>query len=194
MATKQKDWQKVIDQNKTQEPKETKAEPALKSIEHPEYKQLQTKLTETEAKVNEFMNEVLRARAEAENTRRRAEHDIAKAHKFGLEKFALNLLPVVDSLEHGIASCDESNNDPKLKNIRNGMELTLKMFLDTLQKQNIHQIDPLGKDFNPELHAAMSIKEDANVKPNTVVQVLQKGYTINERLLRPALVIVAKTP
>lgn len=191
MTTKQKDWQKVIDQTKTQE---LKAEPEPKGIEHPEYQELQAKLTETENKLSDIMNEVLRARAEIENTRRRAEQDISKAHKFGLEKFALSLLPVVDSLEHGITSCDESNNDPKLKNIRNGMELTLKMFLDTLQKQNIQQIDPLGKDFNPELHAAMSIKEDANVKPNTVVQVLQKGYTINERLLRPALVIVAKTP
>jgi molecular chaperone GrpE len=191
MATKQKDWQKVIDQTKTQEPK---ADPEPKGIEHPEYQELQAKLTEAENKVSDLMNEALRARAELENTRRRTEQDIAKAHKFGLEKFALNLLPVIDSLEHGIASCDESNDNPVLKNIRNGMELTLKIFLDTLQKQNIYQIDPLGKDFNPELHAAMSIKEDANIKPNTVVQVLQKGYTINDRLLRPALVIVAKTP
>jgi molecular chaperone GrpE len=182
MATKQKDWQKIIDKTKAH-----KVKPAPKGIEHPEYQELQDKLTEAQ-------NNALRARAELENTRRRAEQDIAKAHKFGLEKFALNLLPVVDSLEHGLASCDESNNNAMVKNIRNGIELTLKMFLDTLQKHNIQQIDPLGKDFNPELHEAMTIKEDPNLKPNTVVQVLQKGYTINERLLRPALVIVAKTP
>jgi len=183
MATKQKDWQKVINKAKAQKPKPK----AKAAIEHPEYQELQEKLTEAQ-------NETLRAKAELENIRRRAEQDIAKAHKFGLEKFALNLLPVVDSLEHGLASCDESNDNPVLKNIRNGIELTLKMFLDTLQKHNILQIDPLGKDFNPELHEAMTIKEDPNLKPNTVVQVLQKGYTINERLLRPALVIVAKTP
>ena len=180
------EWQKVIDKSKK--------EPEQKGIEHPEYKELQNKLNEAETKINELTNEILRAKAETENIRRRAEQDVAKAHKFGNEKFAANLLPVVDSLEHGLANCDESDNNSILKNIRHGMELTLKMFLDTLRKHNIQQIDPFGQDFNPELHEAMSIKEDSSVKPNTVVQVVQKGYTINERLLRPALVIVAKTP
>jgi molecular chaperone GrpE len=182
-----KDWQKVM------------AEKPQPVINHPDYKKLQEKLTEAEAKINEHWNEVLRAKADLQNVQRRAEQDIAKAHKYGLEKFALELLPIVDSLERGLNSCDEKlthtdENNVLLKNMRHGMELTINMFLKTLQKFGIEQVDPVGKDFNPELHEAMSIKEDPNLKPNTIVEVIQKGYTLNGRLLRPALVIVAKTP
>jgi molecular chaperone GrpE len=171
-----------------------KAPPA---ISHPDYKKLQDKLTEAEAKVNEHWNEVLRAKADLQNVQRRAEQDIAKAHKFALEKFAQDLLPVIDSLERGLTSCDEnlthSNEDsPVLKNIRSGVELTIEMFLKVFQKFGIEQVDPIGHDFNPELHEAMTLKEDPSVKSDTVVEVIQKGYTLNNRLLRSALVVVAK--
>jgi molecular chaperone GrpE len=190
MSTKKptkKDWRKVM------------AEKPQPVINHPDYKKLQEKLTEAEAKINEHWNEVLRAKADLQNVQRRAEQDVAKAHKYGLEKFALELLPIIDSLERGLSSCDEKlthtlKNNELLKNMRHGMELTIDMFLKTLQKFGIEQVDPIGKDFNPELHEAMSIKEDPNLKPNTIVEVIQKGYTLNGRLLRPALVIVAKTP
>ncbi len=170
---------------------------APQAINHPDYKKLQDKLTEAEAKINEHWNEVLRARADLQNVQRRAEQDVAKVHKFALEKFAQDLLPVIDSLERGLASCDENlthsiEDSPILNNIRSGVELTIEMFLKVFQKFGIEQVDPIGHDFNPELHEAMTLKEDPNVKLDTVVEVIQKGYTLNNRLLRPALVIVAK--
>jgi len=181
-----KDWQKVMAESETKP-----------VINHPDYQKLQEKLTEAEAKINEHWNNLLHAKADLQNVQRRAEQDVAKAHKYGLEKFAIELLPVIDSLERALINCDENlthtnENNTVLKNMRHGIELTTNLFLKTLQKFGIEQVNPLGKDFNPELHEAMTIKEDPNVKPNTVLEVLNKGYTLNARLIRPALVIVAK--
>lgn len=130
---------------------------------------------------------ILRLQAELQNTQRRAERDIAKAHKFALDRFVNELLPVLDSLEHAI---DAIANEPD----KEGVSLTYNMLTDTLKKFNIIQVNPKGQPFNPEHHEAMTMIESADAEPNTVIDVFQKGYLLNERLVRPARVTVAKAP
>lgn len=132
----------------------------------------------------------LRAQADAQNVKRRAEQDVEKARKFALERFAGELLPVVDNLERALESA--SADDEAIKPIAEGVELTLKSFLDVLGKQNIEVVDPNGEPFDPNLHQAMSMVENKEVEPNTVIAVMQKGYTLNGRLVRPAMVMVSK--
>ena len=115
--------------------------------------------------------------------------DIEKAHKYGLEKFADELLPVIDSLELGLAAATEEVSADKLLE---GTELTLKMLKGVMERFGINAVDPTGESFNPELHQAMTMQESAEYGPNTVIAVMQKGYTLNERLIRPAMVIVSK--
>lgn len=135
---------------------------------------------------------VLRAQADSQNVIRRAEQDVEKARKFALERFCSELLPVVDNLERAL---EASSGDHELvKPIAEGVELTLKSFLDALKKFNIEAIDPAGEPFDPQLHQAMSMIENADVEPNTVITVMQKGYTLNGRLVRPAMVMVSKSP
>lgn len=133
---------------------------------------------------------VLRTRAELENFRKRSIRDLENAHKFGLERFVAELLPVKDSLELGIAATDEEVVE--IDKIREGMALTLKMFSAALDKFGAKEINPEGEDFNPELHQAMLVQEVDDRPSGTVVQVVQKGYALNERLIRPAMVIVSK--
>lgn len=137
-------------------------------------------------------DQALRAAADVQNARRRAEQEVEKAHKFALERFANDLLPVLESLERGVELADP--NDSAIKPMRDGMELTLKMFSETLERFQIVAVDPHGEPFNPELHQAMAMEERDNVEPNTVIRVFQKGYTLSGRLLRPAMVVVSKTP
>mgnify|MGYP001557033265 FL=1 len=132
----------------------------------------------------------LRAQADAQNVKRRAEQDVEKARKFALERFAGELLPVVDNLERALESA--SADDEAIKPIAEGVELTLKRYLDVLGKQNIEVVDPNGEPFDPNLHQAMSMVENAEVEPNKVIEVMQKGYTMNGRLVRPAMVMVSK--
>lgn len=134
----------------------------------------------------------LRMAADLQNVRRRAEQDVEKAHKFALEKFANDLLPVVDSLERGLELTSAS--DESSKAIREGMELTLKLFHDTLKRYQLEAVDPHGAPFNPEHHQAMAMEESIHAEPNTVLKVFQKGYLLNGRLLRPAMVVVSKAP
>ena len=134
----------------------------------------------------------LRAVAELQNIRRRAEQDVEKAHKFALEKFANDLLPVVDSLERGLEL--SSPDDESIKAVREGMQLTLKLFHDTLARYQLEAIDPHGAPFNPEHHQAMAMEESVHAEPNSVLKVFQKGYLLNGRLLRPAMVVVSKAP
>ncbi|MBM7063052.1 nucleotide exchange factor GrpE [Pseudomonas sp. UL073] len=134
----------------------------------------------------------LRVAADLQNVRRRAEQDVEKAHKFALEKFANDLLPVVDSLERGLEL--SSNSDESIKAVREGMELTLKLLLDTLKRYQIEAVDPHGQPFNPEHHQAMAMEESTHVEPNSVLKVFQKGYLLNGRLMRPAMVVVSKAP
>lgn len=134
----------------------------------------------------------LRVAADLQNVRRRAEQDVEKAHKFALEKFAGDLLPVMDSLERGLELSDPA--DETIRAMREGMELTVKIFQDTLKRYNLEAIDPHGQPFNAEHHQAMAMQESPDVEPNSVLKVFQKGYQLNGRLLRPAMVVVSKVP
>lgn len=143
-----------------------------------------------EEQLAEARDQALRVAAELQNVRRRAEQDVEKAHKFALEKFAADLLVVVDSLERGLELSDPA--DEALRPMREGMELTLKALLDTLRRYQVEQLDPHGEPFNPEHHQAMALEPSASVEPNSVLKVFQKGYLLNGRLLRPAMVVVSR--
>ena len=150
------------------------------------------RVLELEEQLAAAKDQSLRTVAELQNIRRRAEQDVEKAHKFALEKFSTDLLPVIDSLE--LALAHSSAQDEHVKQIREGVELTLKMFQDTLKRYNLEAIDPHGEPFNAEHHQAMAMQESAEVEPNSVLKVFQKGYQLNGRLLRPAMVVVSKAP
>ncbi|WP_042303327.1 nucleotide exchange factor GrpE [Paraburkholderia kururiensis] len=143
-------------------------------------------LAEAQAKIVELQESFLRAKAETENVRRRAQEDVAKAHKFAIESFAEHLLPVVDSLE--AATTHDSDDIAK---VREGVELTLRQLTGALEKGRVVAINPVGEKFDPHRHQAISMVP-ADQEANTVVSVLQKGYTIADRVLRPALVTVAQ--
>ncbi len=137
--------------------------------------------------------DVLRAHAEVQNMRRRAEKDVESAHKFALERFSGELLPIIDNLERALQSVpQDQEQDDCLKTVCEGVDLTIKSFVETLKKFNIAQLDPLGEPFDPQFHQAMSMQENPDVEPNTVTAVMQKGYTLNGRVLRPAMVMVSK--
>jgi len=141
-------------------------------------------------KLEENLDKVLRVQAEMENLRKRTLRDIENAHKYALDKFIKELLPVIDSMELGItASGDEVE---ELDSFIEGMDLTLKKFLDTLQKFGVEVIDPLQEKFNPEKHQAVTMQEAEGTESGSVTAVMQKGYELNGRLVRPAMVIVAK--
>ncbi|MBW0449825.1 nucleotide exchange factor GrpE [bacterium M00.F.Ca.ET.228.01.1.1] len=142
-------------------------------------------LAEAQAKIAELQESFLRAKAETENVRRRAQEDVAKAHKFAIENFAEHLLPVVDSLEAAVA---HSSDD--LAKVREGVELTLRQLTGALEKGRVVALNPVGEKFDPHRHQAISMVP-ADQEPNTVVAVLQKGFVIADRVLRPALVTVA---
>lgn len=143
---------------------------------------------------SKLRDEALRAQAEIQNIRRRAERDVESAHKFGQEKLVKDLLAVVDSLERGIQAIDEQEGEQSaaVKTIRDGSELTLKMFLDTLARFQIKPIDPLGEPFDPKFHEALSMVPNPDAEPNSVMAVVQKGFTLHDRLIRPAMVVVVK--
>jgi molecular chaperone GrpE len=151
---------------------------------------LQALLTDARNKADAHWDQCVRLQAELDNLRKRSERDLANAHKFALEKFALELLAVRDSLEMGVAAAGEESAD--VARLREGSELTLKMLSSAFDKFNIIENNPLNEKFNPEYHEAMSVQERADVEPNTVVTVVQKGYLLNDRLIRPAMVIVSR--
>jgi len=152
------------------------------------------RIAELEAKLAEAQqrerDSLLRAKAEVENIRRRTELDIEKAHKFGLEKFANSLLPVIDNLERALDASDKSNSE--LHALIEGVDLTLKALLEVVGKFGIEIVGETNVPFNPEVHQAMTLLESEEHQPNHVMLVMQKGYTLNGRLLRPAMVAVAK--
>ncbi|MEQ5807382.1 nucleotide exchange factor GrpE [Alteromonas sp. NFXS44] len=154
--------------------------------------ELETALSDAQAQIKEQQDSVLRARADMENARRRAEAEVEKARKFALERFAGELLPVLDNLERAIQAGDGEND--AVKPLLEGVDMTLKSFVSTIEKFGLTPIDPQGEGFNPELHQAMSMQESAEHAPNTVMAVMQKGYQINGRLLRPAMVMVSRAP
>ncbi|WP_273858663.1 nucleotide exchange factor GrpE [Photobacterium sp. GSS17] len=152
--------------------------------------ELEAALLTSEARVREQQDSVLRARADVENMRRRTEQEIDKARKFALERFAGELLPVIDNMERAIEMADKT--DEAIKPMLEGVELTLKTMTDTVAKFGLVAINPVGEAFNPEFHQAMSIQESAEHEPNTVMLVMQKGYELNGRVVRPAMVMVSK--
>jgi len=152
--------------------------------------ELAAKMAELQAKADQHWEQLLRTQAEMENVRRRAEKDVESAHKFAVEKFAAELLPVRDSLEMGLEAAQGDNVD--IAKVVEGMDLTLKMLRAAMEKFAIAEVAPHNEKFNPDLHQAMSVQPSADVEPNTVLMVYQKGYTLNDRLLRPAMVVVSK--
>ncbi len=165
------------------------AEPAAAETD-PE--QLAALLEDARNRADEHWNQCLRLQAELDNLRKRSERDIENAHKYALDQFALELLPVRDSLEMGLAAATAAEVDPN--KLKEGTELTLRMLTKAMEKFNIREIDPVGEPFDPAFHEAMSMQESAEVAPNTVLSVIQKGYLLNDRLIRPAMVIVSRAP
>ena len=155
---------------------------------------LQAELDEANQTIAELQKQLAelepRAQAEIANQRRRAEVEVEKARKFAVEKFASELLPVIDSLERAIESSQVE--DEVVKPLREGVEMTHKMFIDGVAKFNLEVVNPEGEAFNPEHHQAMSMVEVEGTAPNTVIAVMQKGYVLNGRLVRPAMVMVSK--
>ncbi|WP_033783914.1 nucleotide exchange factor GrpE [Pantoea sp. 9140] len=149
--------------------------------------QLEAELAQSQTGVRDAQ---MRAQAEVENIRRRAEMDVEKAHKFALEKFANELLPVIDSLERALEVANKE--DPQLASMIEGIELTLKGLLGAVRKFGVEVVGETGVPFNPEVHQAMSMMESEEFEPNHVMLVMQRGYTLNGRLLRPAMVAVSK--
>lgn len=158
--------------------------------EQPKLENLAQKLEETQAKADENWDKLLRVKAEMENLKRRTEIDLQNAHKFALEKFSKEMLSVADSLELGLQSFN--GDGASVEDLKKGVDLTLKQLQSVFEKFNIAQLDPAGEPFNPEFHQAMSMQPSAEHAPNTVLTVFQKGYTLNERLLRPAMVVVSQ--
>lgn len=145
-----------------------------------------------QAALAEQRDMVLRAQAEVQNMRRRCEADIEKAHKFALEKFSSELLTVVDNLERALNAVTDRSSE-QINALAEGVELTLKSFLEILNKFNVQQVNPVGEPFDPQVHQAITTVVNPNVEPNTVLDVMQKGYTLHGRVIRPAMVVVSKT-
>src|SRR3990167_1724193 len=160
-------------------------------LDAPSIPALEQEIAQLMARVNEQQESVLRAQAERQNVRRRAERDVENAHKYALDKFSADLLAVVDSLERALEAAGQIDIEA-VKGMKDGIELTLKMFIDTLAKHGVQQVNPLGQPFNPEFHQAMSMVPNPDLAPNSVMMVLQKGYTLSGRLVRPAMVVVSK--
>ncbi len=152
--------------------------------------ELEAELEAAKARAEENWNEFLRARAELENVQRRMERDVAHARKYGVEKLAAELLAVRDSLEMGLSAAREANAD--VAKLTEGTELTLKMLSQAMEKFDIAEVHPLGQKFNPDEHEAMAMQPSAEHAPNTVIHVVQKGYKLSDRLLRPAMVVVSR--
>ena len=151
---------------------------------------MEMELQEARAEAAAHLDDYMRARAELDNLRKRAARDLDNAHKFGLERFMNELLPVKDSIELGLNAADDAVVDAV--KLREGLELTLKLFETASEKFGLTEVNPEGQSFDPEYHQAMSIQEAVGVESGTVVTVVQKGYLLNDRLLRPAMVIVAQ--
>ena len=170
------------------------AEVAAENSENMESKEvdvefLQNQLEKLQEQSKVSLDKVVRAQAEMENLRKRAARDVENAHKYALEKFTNELLPIMDSLELGLSASVKAKN---LDDLCKGMELTLEMFNTVMEKFGITMIEPKGEKFNPELHDAVSMQETNDSNSGIIIEVMQKGYTLNGRLIRPAMVVVAK--
>jgi len=181
------DSDQILDENPGAQAAPPEADPAAMAAQ----------LTAATEEIASLKDQLLRGQAEAENVRRRAARDVENAHKFALEKFAADLLPVVDSLEKAVESAQtgvEASDEGAANAIGQGVELSLKLFYDVLEKAGISRIHPKGEPFDPQYHEAMAMLEHADSEPNSVLDVMQPGYTLNGRLVRPAMVVVSKAP
>ena len=151
---------------------------------------LEQQLEKAQETIKDYWDQMMRLRAEIDNNRKRAERDVENAHKFALKNFVENLLPIIDSMEMGQTAAGADN--ATLESIREGSALTMNMFVHVLEKNGLEQIDPLGEKFDPEKHQAISMLEAEGAESNSVIEVMQKGFSLNERLVRPAMVVVAK--
>ncbi|MGI9229791.1 MAG: nucleotide exchange factor GrpE [Gammaproteobacteria bacterium] len=150
---------------------------------------LQQQLESLTLQAEANLDKAMRAGAELDNMRKRAGRDIENAHKYALEKFVQELLPVLDSMQLGMDAAESADD---LQGLKQGMDLTLKMLGDCLEKFGVTAHDPCGEQFNPELHEAVSTQQQQGAKPGQIISVMQKGYDLNGRLIRPAMVVVAK--
>ncbi len=153
-----------------------------------ELESLRSQISALELKADEARDQMLRSQAELDNVRKRSVRDIENAHKYALDKFVAELLPVIDSLELGINAAGESE---QVESLVEGMNLTLKKLMDTLEKFGVAVVDPQGEKFNPEQHEAVSMQQQEGVEAGIVITVMQKGYELNGRLIRPAMVMVS---
>ncbi len=169
---------------------EEELEPEETSEPLSEVDELRLQVEQANSKAEQNWDAVLRTRAEMENLRKRQSRELENAHKYALDKMAMELLPVRDTLEMGVAAANA--DEAEMSKIVEGTELTLKMLTQSMEKFNIVEVNPEGEKFNPELHQAISVQEGSDKDANTVLVVMQKGYTLNERLLRPAMVVIAK--
>ncbi len=155
-----------------------------------EEESIEQQLAKAQQTIKDYWDQMMRLRAEIENNRKRADRDIENAHKYATRGLLEDLLPIVDSMEMGQAAATAEN--ATLQSIREGFELTMNMFMQVLEKNGLQQVDPLGEKFDPDRHQAISMTESADAESNTVVEVMQKGFMLNDRLVRPAMVVVAK--
>tara|TARA_B110000037_G_scaffold217957_1_gene280030 strand:- start:2601 stop:3182 length:582 start_codon:yes stop_codon:yes gene_type:complete len=176
-----------LETNVAEESAETPTEEVLQEVT---VESVQAELDLATARVDEQQADVLRAQAEVQNIRRRSEQDVAKAHKFGQEKLMTEVVSLLDNLARAIEASKAEG--ASLKSLLEGVEMSQKMLLDGLKKFNVDQLDPHGEPFNPDLHEAMTAVPNPDLEPNTVMEVFQKGYTLNGRLVRPAMVVVSK--
>lgn len=151
---------------------------------------IEQQLEKAQVTIKDYWDQIIRLKAEMENNRKRAGRDIESAHKFAIRNFAESLLPIVDSMELAQQAAEADNTS--LASIIEGTQLTMSMFVQALEKHGLKQIDPLGEVFDPEQHQAISMIEDKKAESNTVINVMQKGFLLNDRLVRPAMVVVAK--
>lgn len=179
----------MSDEQKIHEEENLESAEQAATEEAPEVEAESEALTKALEEIAELKEQNLRTQAEMQNVRRRAELDVEKAHKFGVEKFANEMLNVVDNLERGLAAAPE---EEATKAIREGVEMTLNGLISSLERFKVEVVNPEGESFNPEVHQAMSMVENAEVESGKIMAVMQKGYTLQGRLLRPAMVIVSK--
>jgi len=151
--------------------------------------ELAAELAKAQVTIKDYWDQIMRLNAEMENYRKRAQRDVENAHKYAVKSFVESLLPVADSMEMGLSAASAENAN--LESIKEGIGMTLNLFQQTLEKNGIQPVDPQGQPFDPEQHQAMSMQESNEVEPNTVLAVMQKGYLLNDRLVRPAMVVVS---
>ena len=160
------------------------------AVDSPPYEDLQAEIEQLKDQNTQLEETVMRVKAEMENLRKRSTKELENAYKYGVERLVMELLPVRDSMELGLSASDDGSVDPQ--NVREGIELTLKMLDRAAEKFGLTPVEPAGEAFNPKFHQAMAMQESSEVESGKVISVVQKGYLLHDRVVRPAMVIVAK--